>query len=328
MSDAVATKIMRGARRAVIARLSASALRQYGLAISVLVAVLVLSLASPNFLTTSNLMNIILQSANIALMAAGMTLVLITGEVDLSVASIQSLGAVTVALLMKNHGVPVIPAILIALLAGATAGSVSGFFVGRFLIPAFIVTLAMDSFARGTALIVSEAGSIYGLPSSFAILGQGYLGPVPVAALVASIVFLLVHLLLRRTVFGINIYAVGGNKEAARVAGINVGLVKGVVLAISGSCAGLAGIVMASRLNSAQAILGLFDLMDVIAAVVIGGTSLMGGEGSVLGTVIGTLFIAVIRNGLNLLGVTADWQLLAIGMIIILAVLIDYVGRR
>ena len=131
-----------------------------------------------------------------------------------------------------------------------------------------------------------------------------------------------------RTVLGTNIYAVGGNKEAARVAGINVFAVQLFVLTFSGFCASLAGTVMASRLMAAQAIMGMFDLMDVIAAVVIGGTSLLGGEGRIIGTVIGTLIIACIRNGLNLLGIAADWQLLAVGAIIILAVLLDYVGKK
>ena len=180
----------------------------------------------------------------------------------------------------------------------------------------------------GGALILTGEQSIYGLPESFSVVGQGYLGPVPVAAIIMAVVFLLAHLLLTRTTLGINIYAVGGNKEAARVAGIDVFKVKLIVLTISGFCAALAGVVMASRLMAAQAIMGMFDLMDVIAAVVIGGTSLLGGEGRIIGTVVGTIIIACIRNGLNLLGIAADWQLLAVGSIIVLAVLIDYVGRK
>ena len=140
--------------------------------------------------------------------------------------------------------------------------------------------------------------------------------------------FVLVHLLLTRTVLGTNIYAVGGNKEAARIAGVNIFAVKLVVLTISGFSGALAGVVMASRIMGAEAIMGMFDLMDVIAAVVIGGASLLGGEGRIIGTVVGTLMIACIRNGLNLLGIPADWQLIAVGTIIILAVLIDYVGRK
>jgi ribose transport system permease protein len=228
---------------------------------------------------------------------------------------------------MVNVGLGIVPSVIIALMVGTCAGAISGFFTGRFLIPAFIVTLGVDSAARGTALLVTKGESIYGLPGDFSVLGQGYLGPFPVAAMIAAVTFLAAHILLTRTAFGVNVYAVGGNREAARIAGINVGLVKGTVLALSGFTAALAGVIIASRLSSAQAIIGLFDLMDVIAAVVIGGTSLMGGQGTVLGTVIGTLIIAIIRNGLNLLGIPADLQLIAIGIIIVFAVLTDYVWR-
>ena len=238
------------------------------------------------------------------------------------------MGAVVVALLLKDYEAPIFLAVLVALGVGMLLGAFSGLFVGLFAIPAFILTLAMDSLARGGALILTGEQSIFGLPEPFSFLGQGYIGPVPVAAIVMGLVFLIAHLILSRTVLGTNIYAVGGNKEAARVAGINVFAVQLFVLTFSGFCAALAGTVMASRLMAAQAIMGMFDLMDVIAAVVIGGTSLLGGEGRIIGTVVGTLIIACIRNGLNLLGIAADWQLLAIGAIIILAVLLDYVGKK
>jgi ribose transport system permease protein len=261
-------------------------------------------------------------------MAAGMTLVIICAEIDLSVASIQSVGAVVVALLLKDFQAPIVLAVVAALGLGILLGAFSGIFVGWFAIPAFILTLAMDSLARGGALILSGEQSIFGLPQPFSVLGQGYIGVVPVAAIIMGLVFLVVHLILTRTVLGTNIYAVGGNKEAARVAGVNVFAVKLFVLSFSGFCAALAGVIMASRLMAAQAIMGMFDLMDVIAAVVIGGTSLLGGEGRIIGTIIGTLIIACIRNGLNLMGIAADWQLTAIGTIIILAVLLDYVGKH
>lgn len=328
MSDATGASAYTGLEKETMSLLAFRIIQRYGLLISLVVLFIFLSLVAENFLTVSNLMNILLQSANIGIMATGMTLVIICAEIDLSVASIQSLGAVVVALLLKDYGMPIVPSILIALLAGTLCGAFSGFFTGWFAIPAFIMTLAMDSFSRGTALIISEQRSIYGLPEAFSFLGQGYIGSVPVAAVIAGIVFLLAHLLLTKTVFGINVYAVGGNKEAARIAGINVFRVKTIVLTISGFTAALAGVVMASRLMAAQAILGMFDLMDVIASVVIGGTSLMGGEGRIFGTIVGTLIIALIRNGLNLLGIPPDWQLLAIGSMIVLAVMIDYVGKK
>lgn len=311
------------ARNATVAYLA-----RFGLFGALLMLIAVLSVVADNFLTLSNMMNILLQASNIGIMAAGLTLVVISAEIDLSVASAQTLGAVIVAALMVRFNVPIPLAILITLVIGFCIGSISGIFVGALGIPAFIVTLAVDSLLRGSSLIITGETSIFGLPGPFAYLGQGYIGPVPVAAIICGFVFLAVHLLLSRTVLGTNIYAVGGNKEAARIAGVNIFRVKLIVLAISCFCGTLAGVVMASRLMAAQAIMGLFDLMDVIAAVVIGGASLLGGEGRIIGTIIGTLTIACIRNGLNLMGIPADWQLIAVGCIIMLAVLSDYAGRR
>ncbi len=311
-----------------LAALVAAGFSKYGLILALVLLIVFLSITAENFFTLSNGMNILLQSSNIGIMAAGLTLVIICAEIDLSVASIQSMGAVVVALLLKNFGMPIVPAVIAALGLGILLGAFSGVFVGWFAIPAFILTLAMDSLARGGALILTGEQSIFGLPEAFSVIGQGYVGPVPVAALIMAAVFVAAHLILARTVLGTNIYAVGGNKEAARAAGVNVFAVKLFTLTFSGFCGALAGVVMASRLMAAQAIMGMFDLMDVIAAVVIGGTSLLGGEGRIVGTVMGTLIIACIRNGLNLLGIAADWQLLAVGAIIILAVLLDYVGKK
>ena len=315
-----------GGARAKIPALSN--LRKYGLVFALAIMIITLSITAENFLTLPNIMNILLQSANIGIMAAGLTLVIIAAEIDLSVASLQTLGAVVVAMLLVNYEMPIVPAILMTLAVGATAGAFSGFFTGWFSIPAFILTLAVDSLARGSSLILTGGTSIFSLPEAFSVIGQGRIGPVPVAALIMLGVFVLMHLVLTRTALGTNIYAVGGSKEAARVAGVNVFGVKLVVLMISGTCGALAGVVMASRLMAAQPIMGLFDVMDVIASVVIGGTSLLGGEGRIIGTVIGTFIIASMRNGLNLLGISPDWQLIAVGTIIVLAVLVDYVGRK
>ncbi len=301
---------------------------QSGLVLTLVAIIVGFSFLAPNFMTVSNIMNVLLQASNIGIMAAGLTLVVICGEIDLSVASLQSLGAVIVAILVINVGIPIPLAIIAAIVAGAIAGLISGTIVGKFAVPAFIITLAMDSFGRGIALIMTNQNSVFGFPQSFSIFGQGYLGPVPVAAIIAAVVFLILHVVLSRTVLGTNIYAVGGNREAARLAGINIFGVKVAVLTISGLCGALAGVLMASRLMAAQPIMGMFDLMDVIAAVVIGGCSLLGGEGKMIGTVIGTLIITSIRNGLNLMGIPADWQLIAIGTIIVIAVLTDFSSRR
>jgi ribose/xylose/arabinose/galactoside ABC-type transport system permease subunit len=301
---------------------------KYGILLAFVIMFIVLSIVADNFFTVPNLMNILLQASTIGIMAAGMTVVIIAAEIDLAVASVQTLAAVCVSMLLTRLGMPILPAILLTLAAGCVLGSFSGALAGWYGIPAFIITLAVDSLARGSALIATGGTSVYGLPDAYSFIGQGRIGPIPVAAIICGATFLGIHLLLTRTVLGTNIYAVGGNKEAARIAGVNVFAVKLIAMVISGFCASLAGVVLASRIMGAQAIMGMFDLMDVIAAVVIGGASLLGGEGRIIGTVIGTLVITCMRNGLNLLGIPSDWQLIAVGGIIVLAVLLDYVGRK
>ena len=302
--------------------------RRFSTLIGLILICLVLALTSSHFLTLDNFINILLQNANIAVLAVGLTLVILLGEIDLSVGGVEALGCVVAAWMMVYGKLGVIPSILIALLAGTLCGLVSGFFVAYFRFHSFVSTLAMMGIARGFALIYTEGASIYGLPDSFRFLGQGSIGPLPIPVLIAAVVLLLAHLLLTQFRLGNHIYAVGGNLEAARLAGINVGRVKWVVLSISGFCSGLAGIIMASRLNSGQGTIGETDLLDAIASVIIGGTSLMGGVGTIPGTILGVLVISVIRNGLNLLGVSSFWQMVAIGAIIICAVLIEEIRRR
>jgi ribose transport system permease protein len=230
--------------------------------------------------------------------------------------------------MMVYGGLGIVPSIIIALIAGTLCGLISGFFVAYFRFHSFVSTLAMMGISRGFALIYTHGASIYGLPDGFRFIGQGAIGPIPVPVLVAAVVLLLAHFLLTQFRLGTHIYAVGGNIEAARLAGIDVGRVKLIVLAMSGFCSGLAGIIMASRLNSGQGTIGETDLLDAIASVIIGGTSLMGGVGTIPGTILGVLVISVIRNGLNLLGVSSFWQMVAIGVIIICAVLVDEIRRR
>lgn len=288
----------------------------------------VLALTSDHFLSVENFLNILLQNANIAILAVGMTMVILLGEIDLSVGGIEALGCVAVAWMMVYGGLGILPSIIIALIAGTLCGMVSGFFVAYFRFHSFVSTLAMMGISRGLALIYTHGASIYGLPDSFRFIGQGSVGPVAVPVIIAAVVLLCAHLFLTQFRMGNHIYAVGGNVEAARLAGINVGRVKLIVLSISGFCSALAGVIMASRLNSGQGTIGEADLLDTIASVIIGGTSLMGGVGTIPGTILGVLIIGVIRNGLNLLGVSSFWQMVAIGIIIICAVLVDEIRRR
>ncbi len=302
--------------------------RRFSTLIGLVLICLVLTLTSRHFFSFENFINILLQNSNIAILAVGLTLVILLGEIDLSVGGVEAFGCVVVAWMMVRGGLGMVPSILLALLAGTLCGVVSGFFVAYFRFHSFVSTLAMMGIARGFALIYTEGASIYGLPESFRFIGQGAVGPIPTPIIVAAAVLLLAHLLLTQFRLGNHIYAVGGNIEAARLAGINVGRVKWVVLSISGFCSGLAGVIMASRLNSGQGTIGETDLLDAIASVIIGGTSLMGGVGTIPGTIVGVLVVSVIRNGLNLLGVSSFWQMVAIGAIIICAVLIDEIRRR
>ena len=305
-----------------------SLLKRFSTLIGLFLISAVLSLTSKHFLSIENFLNILLQNANVAVLAVGMTMVIILGEIDLSVGGIEALGCVVAAWMMVYGGLGIIPSILIALVAGTLCGVVSGFFVAYFRFHSFVSTLAMMGISRGFALIYTHGASIYGLPDNFRFIGQGTIGPIGVPVFIAAIVLFLAHLLLTQFPLGNHIYAVGGNIEAARLAGINVGKVKLIVLSISGFCGALAGVIMASRLNSGQGTIGEADLLDTIAAVIIGGTSLMGGVGTIPGTIIGVLVIGVIRNGLNLLGVSSFWQMVAIGAIIICAVLVDEIRRR
>lgn len=305
-----------------------SLLKRFSTLIGLFLISAVLSLTSEHFLSVENFLNILLQNANVAVLAVGMTMVIILGEIDLSVGGIEALGCVVAAWMMVYGGLGIIPSILIALVAGTLCGVISGFFVAYFRFHSFVSTLAMMGISRGLALIYTHGASIYGLPDNFRFIGQGTIGPIGVPVFIAAIVLLLAHFLLTQFRLGNHIYAVGGNIEAARLAGINVGKVKLIVLSISGFCGALAGVIMASRLNSGQGTIGEADLLDTIAAVIIGGTSLMGGVGTIPGTIIGVLVIGVIRNGLNLLGVSSFWQMVAIGVIIICAVLVDEIRRR
>lgn len=302
-------------------------LKRFSTLLGLLLIATVLSFISKYFLTFENFLNILLQNAHVAILACGMTMVILMAEIDLSVGSIEAFTCVVCAWMLVYGKLPVIPSIVIALMAGTLCGFVSGFFVAYFRFHSFVSTLAMMGIARGLALIPTHGASIYGLPESFRFIGQGSIGPIGVPILIAVVVLFLSHLFLTQFRLGTHIYAVGGNIEASRLAGINVGIVKLIVLSTAGFCSGVAGVIMASRLNSGQGTIGELDLLDTIASVIIGGTSLMGGVGSIPGTIIGVLIIGVIRNGLNLLGVSSFWQMVAIGIIIICAVLVDQIRR-
>lgn len=296
-----------------------------GALVGLLVVCVAMFIATPDFLTTRNMLNIGVQAAVVAVLAFGMTFVIVSGGIDLSVGSVAALAAIVTAW-SAAEGVPGLLSVVLGLLAGLAAGAVNGLAVAVVGLPAFIATLAMLSIARGLALVISD-GSPIPMPAIASRLGDD-LGPVPVPVIVLVLAGLFAAFVLNRTVVGRNMYAVGGNEEAARLSGIRVGRVTVLVYAMSGVFAGLAGLVLAGRLASAQPQAAFGYELDAIAAVVIGGASLAGGTGRAFGTLIGALVLAVIRNGLNLLNVTAFWQQVVIGLVIAVAVAIDVLRRK
>jgi len=289
--------------------------------------VAVLWVLTPHFLTISNLVNIAEQATIIAIIAVGMTFVIITGGIDLSVGSVLAFSGVVMASALQ-HEIPLPLALLIGLGVGLLSGLVNGILITVGRLPPFIATLGMMSVARGAALMFTEGRPISGFSESFRSIATGEVLFLPSPVLIMIVVYVIAHFILRRTKLGRYTYAIGGNEEAALLSGVNVRVYKTVVYGLAGMLAGLAAIILTARLNSAQPIAGMNYELDAIAATVIGGTSLLGGEGTVVGTLIGALIMAVLRNGLNLLGVSSFIQQVVIGSVIILAVLIDMALKR
>ena len=288
-----------------------------------------LSLATDSFLSFRNFLNIADQITVLGIMAVGMTFVILIGGIDLSVGSILALSMMVLGYLNVSAGYPMGVAIIGALLASALAGTVSGLLITEFRVPAFIATLAMMSIARGLANMITNGSQIIGFPTWFnlgAIIR--HFGFLTMTVAVMIVVFAVAILFLRYRQEGRILYAIGGNSEVARLAGINVRLTTVMVYMMCALLSGLAGILLAARLDSVQPSSGVAYELDAIAAVVIGGTSLSGGTGSVMGTIIGVLIIGVLRNGLNLLSVSPFLQAVIIGLVIVLAVAAETFKHR
>ncbi|MFI5819238.1 substrate-binding domain-containing protein [Streptomyces rishiriensis] len=294
---------------------------------ALIVLVIAMSALSGDFLTTDNLLNVGVQAAVTAILAFGVTFVIVSAGIDLSVGSVAALSATVLAWSATQHGVPVVIALLLAVATGIAAGLVNGFLIAYGKLPPFIATLAMLSVARGLSLVISE-GSPIAFPDSVSHLGDTLGGWLPVPVLVMVVMGLIAAFVLGRTYIGRSMYAIGGNEEAARLSGLRVKRQKLAIYALSGVFAAAAGVVLASRLSSAQPQAADGYELDAIAAVVIGGASLAGGTGKASGTLIGALILAVLRNGLNLLSVSAFWQQVVIGVVIALAVLLDTLRRK
>ena len=301
--------------------------RQLGTLSGLLGLIVVLWILTPHFLTVSNLLNVAQQATIIAIIAVGMTFVIITGGIDLSVGSVLAFAGVVMANALLS-GVALPLALLIGLGVGLLCGVTNGLLITIGRLPPFIATLGMMSVARGAALMFTEGRPISGFSEGFRSIATGEILRIPTPVVIMIVVYLIAHFVLKRTKLGRYTYAIGGNEEAALLSGINVKLNKTMVYGIAGLLSGLAAILLTARLNSAQPIAGMSYELDAIAATVIGGTSLLGGEGTVSGTLIGALIMAVLRNGLNLLSVSSFFQQVVIGSVIIFAVLIDMALKR
>ena len=289
--------------------------------------VVLFALLTPKFLTAANLMNVARQASINVVLATGMTFVILTRGIDLAVGSVLGLTAVIAVQvsLLESWAWSAVPA---SLLAGAAAGGLTGVAIAYAGLPPFIITLGTYTALRGAAYLLANGTTVINNDLAFGWIGNDYLGPVPWLVVIAAIVVVLSGAVLRRTVFGRDVYAIGGNPEAARLAGINESAVLVGVYAISGALAALGGVMSASRLFSANGQLGTGYELDAIAAVILGGTSFAGGVGGVVGTLYGALIIAVLNNGLTLMNVSFFWQLVAKGALIVLAVGIDRLRRR
>ena len=296
--------------------------RQLGTVGGLFLLCAVLWALTPYFLTVPNLLNVAQQTSVNALIAVGMTFVILSAGIDLSVGSIVAFSGVVLGSLL-HAGVPVPLAIAGGLLVGFGCGLVNGLLITLGRLPPFIATLGMMSVARGSALVYTQGRPISGFEPSFRSLATDDLLLVPLPVILMLVVYLLAHIVLVRTRLGRYAYAIGGNEEATKLSGISVVRYKTLIYGVSGLMSGVAAVILTARLNSAQPIAGLMYELDAIAAVVIGGTSLMGGEGGLRGTLIGALIMGVLRNGLNLLGVSSFLQQIVIGLVIIGAVLVD-----
>ena len=299
-----------------------------GILLVFIVVCVILGILNPVFFNPLNIINVIRQVSIIGVMAVGMTLVILLGLIDLSVGSIVAFAGIIAAGFQVKWGGSLFLSLVIPLLVGAGIGYFNGYVSTKGGIHPFIVTLGSMSIFRGATLLIAQGKPISGMSPAFRFIGAGMIGPIPFPVILFLGCVIIFGIMLKRTVFGRYIYAIGGNQEAALLSGIMVDRVKILTYTILGTLSGLSALILTSRLNSGELVAGQGYELDVIASVVIGGTSMMGGEGGVYGTLIGALLIGVISNGLNLLGVQPYWQMMVKGTIIILAVLMDRMKRR
>lgn len=303
-------------------------LKKYAIIGVLLGLVVFFTIVSDSFLTANNLLTVARQVSMLGISAVGMTFVILTSGIDLSVGSVMAVTNITCSMMLVNAGIPILPAVILTLLIVSFIGYISGLLVAYVQVPALITTLAMMTILRGLSFVLCKGMPVWGLPESFKKLGQGYWGPIPIPVVIMVIVFILGWFFLNRTKTGRYIYGLGGNKEAVRLSGVNTKRIETLVFIISAFLTGIAGIIMLSRINTGQPKIGTGYEMDVITAVVLGGVSIMGGEGSLIGVFIGVLITGVLSNGMILIGVGEYHQQITKGFVLMLAVIFDTMAKR
>lgn len=304
-----------------------SLMRVPGIAYALLVLVVAFAWSIPGFFTVSNFLSVIRQGSVLAMVSLGATLAILSRGINLSLGGVMSLAGVVAGVAMQK-GWPWVPSVIAGISIAAMAGWLAGALIARAGIAPFIVTLGMMSLGEGLALVISGGASVPGISRAFQVLGQGSFLGIPVPFCIAMALFLMVRFILRDTQLGTYIYAVGGNEDAAALSGVNVRRCKTQVYLMGGLLAGIAGVVLASRMNSAHPSGGMGFEFDAIAATVVGGTPMSGGRGGVSGTMLGAAIISVMRNGLNMLGLPTPWQMSIIGLIIIGSIALDVLKAR
>lgn len=297
--------------------------KEYVIIYALVALFIILTIANENFLTASNMMNVLRQISMIAIMAAGVFLVLLTAGIDISVGAIVGLAGMIFAYAVVEMELPGFVAILFALAVGAFVGVCNGFMIAKIGIPPIIASLGMQSMARGYTYVMTDAYPIPGIPDEISVLGRGYLGFVPWPILIMLVVFLMIGFISQKTVFGRHIYLVGGNEEAAYLSGIAVVRVKWITYVINGALAALSGVILACRLASGQPNAGTGWEFEAVIAGVIGGVSVLGGKGKALGVFFGAFLVGLLSNGMNLLNVNSYYQQMIKGLVMVLAIGLD-----
>jgi ribose transport system permease protein len=309
-------------------RLDVSFLYRFSRVFVLAFLVILMALMSPAFLTKTNSINVLRQASLAAILALGETIVILTAGIDLSIGAVLTTSGIVAGTVLKIEGLPVWVGMLAGLGFGSLVGLVNGLMVAIVRLPPFIATYGTMWIATGLSVVFLRGYIIYDFDPKFRFIGKGYVFGIPMPIIIMAGMYVVFYFLMHRTTFGRAIYSLGANREAARLSGIKVESTLIKAYAISGFCAGLAGLLFVARLNAAEAGLGESLLLPVIAGIVLGGTSLLGGEGSIIGTLIGTLIMTIVFNGMNLLGISSVWQATVQGAIIIIAVLLDQWGRR